>query len=127
MRKWIVVLAIIFLAATGSYLYLFREHRDIKNEKPELIITSALIISEFIQEPSKSEQKYLNKTIQVSGIIKEINPRGLLLSDGIYCTLNDSLAHSSLNIETQITIKGRVIGFDDLLEQIKLDQCFILN
>ena len=31
----------------------------IKNEKPELIITSALIISEFIQEPSKSEQKYL--------------------------------------------------------------------
>jgi len=127
MRKWIVVLAIIFLAATGSYLYLFREHRDIKNEKPELIITSALIISEFIQEPSKSEQKYLNKTIQVSGIIKEINPRGLLLSDGIYCTINDSLAHSSLNIETQITIKGRVIGFDDLLEQIKLDQCFILN
>ena len=127
MRKWIVVLAIIFLAATGSYLYLFREHRDIKNEKPELIITSALIISEFIQEPSKSEQKYLNKTIQVSGIIKEINPRGLLLSDGIYCTLNDSLAHSSLNIETQITIKGRVIGFDDLLEQIKLDQCFIIN
>jgi len=127
MRKWIVVLAIIFLAAAGSYLYLFREHRDIKNEKPELIITSALIISEFIQEPSKSEQKYLNKTIQVSGIIKEINPRGLLLSDGIYYTLNDSLAHSSLNIETQITIKGRVIGFDDLLEQIKLDQCFILN
>ncbi len=50
MRKWIVVLAIIFLAAAGSYLYLFREHRDIKNEKPELIITSALIISEFIQE-----------------------------------------------------------------------------
>jgi len=32
-----------------------------------------------------------------------------------------------LNIATQITIKGRVIGFDDLLEQIKLDQCFILN
>ena len=127
MRKWIVVLAIICLAAAGSYLYLFREHRDIKNEKPELIITSALIISEFIQEPSKSEQKYLNKTIQVSGIIKEIDPRGLLLSDGVHCTLNDSLAHSSLNIETQITIKGRVIGFDDLLEQIKLDQCFILN
>lgn len=127
MRKWFVIVLFLCIAAIGGYAYIYQEHRNIQNENPEYIVTSSSIINEFIVQPGKSEQKYLNKTIQVSGIISEINTGELLLSDEIYCALNDSLEHSTLKTKSQITIKGRVIGFDDLLEQIKLDQCFILN
>jgi hypothetical protein len=30
-----------------------------------------------------------------------------------------------LKVNDSVTVKGRCIGFDDLLEEIKLDQCTI--
>ncbi|WP_303316000.1 hypothetical protein Q4Q34_13335 [Flavivirga abyssicola] len=123
MKKWIILIILICFCI-GAYLYIYKDHRNIETEAPVFVVTANSIGSEFSKGSLKSEKKYLNKTIIVSGIISEINQNDLTINDKIFCQFSKILKQS-LKIGSEIKIKGRVIGYDDLLEQIKLDQCII--
>ena len=122
MRKWIVLLIIVVIGLI-AYNYIYKEHRDIESEQTEFVLTSTDLANEFVVNPSESEQKYLNKAIEVSGTISELNETDLTLDGSIFCQFN-----SKIKINTKdVSIKGRFIGYDDLLEEIKLDQCILIN
>ena len=83
------------------------------------------IHEEFIQNSAQAEQKYLDQTLLVSGLVTAIDSKSLTIENKVYAqfeTLN-----SDLNVNDSVTVKGRCIGFDDLLEEIKLDQCSIIK
>jgi len=61
----------------------------------------------------------------IFGSVTEINKNFLTLDDKIYCKFDGVIPNN--NTKSLIEIKGRCIGFDSLLEQIKLDQCSILE
>ena len=46
MRKW-VVMVIILIVAFLSYNYIYQDHRDIKREQSEYVLTSIDISNEF--------------------------------------------------------------------------------
>jgi len=120
MRKWIVLLVLIIIGVI-AYNYIYQEHRDIKSEQAEFEVNVTDLVNEFAINPSASEKKYLNKTIEVQGTITELNDYDLTLDDKVFCQFIS-------NIEVQsgtIKIKGRFIGYDNLLEQVKIDQCSI--
>ena len=89
---------------------------DIESERAEFTVTSIDLSDEFVVNPSASEQKYLNKTIEVSGAISELNETDLTLDGSIFCQFRSKI---QINIK-DISIKGRFIGYDDLLEQINV-------
>lgn len=70
-------------------------------------------------------EKWNNKIVQISGTITEINEDGILLNHDVYCQLEEKLIKAAEN--DIITLKGRVIGYDELLEEIKLNQCIIIQ
>jgi len=122
MRKWILILVVVILGLIG-YTYIYQDHRDIENEKAEFSLIASDWANEFVINPLASEKKYLNKTIEVQGTITELNAFDLTLDDNIFCQFT-----SKIKIESKsIKIKGRFIGYDNLLEQVKLDQCSILT
>lgn len=123
MKKWIILIIIIIALGVITYQYVYKDHRNIEAEKPAFIVTANSIGLEFTNSSLESEKKYLNKTIVVSGIISEVNQNDLTLNDHVFCQFNNSI--EALKVISKIKIKGRVIGYDDLLEQIKLDQCVI--
>ena len=123
MKNWKILIILIILSII-AYLYIYKDHRNIETEKPIFIVTANSIGSEFSNTSLKSEKKYLNKTIVISGVISEINQNNLTLNDAVFCQFNKSI-NQTLKVKSEIEIKGRVIGYDDLLEQIKLDQCVI--
>lgn len=123
--KW-VLLAVIVLAAYFGYNYVYQDHRDIQTEKAEYSTTPQNIQEEFKLNALESEKKYLNKTIEISGTITEINETDLTLNDMIFCQFSNGI-NQSLKVNTSIIIKGRCIGYDDLLEQVKLDQCSVIE
>jgi len=49
-----------------------------------------------------------------------------MLNDYIYC-VKDSTQKISIEPNENVVVKGRYIGFDDLLEEIKLDHCIIIK
>ncbi|MFI1743716.1 OB-fold protein [Thalassobellus sediminis] len=125
MRKIIIFIFIILLAIIG-YNYIYQDHRDINSEQTDFSLTPTTILNEFSINPSASEKKYLNKTIEIEGNITEKNANNLTLDNKVFCQLINNTQNTPVN-NSPIKVKGRVIGYDDLLEQVKLDQCTILK
>lgn len=126
MRKWIIILVIAIVVSIFGYNYIYQDHRDIESEQAEFTMTSSEVNQLFSENSTSAEQKFLNKTIEVSGIITDINSNDITISDSVFCQFSNNL-ETSLDKNENIKIKGRVIGYDDLLEQVKLDQCTIIN
>jgi len=124
MSKWIIISIIIVTTTITGYNYVYQGHRTIENETAEFVVSTQEIANQFFENIKASEQKYLNKTIEVSGIISEIDTKEITLDDKVYCQFLEAI---NASVAENIKIKGRVIGYDDLLEQIKLDQCIIIN
>ncbi|WP_299106034.1 hypothetical protein [uncultured Winogradskyella sp.] len=126
MRKWIIIVLGLIIAAIVSYNYIYQDHRTIENETTEFVMTSQEIKSQFSKEIKTAETNYLNKTIEVSGLVSEINAKDITLDDKVFCQFSETI-EASIKNNSALKIKGRVIGYDDLLEQVKLDQCTINN
>lgn len=123
MRKWIVLIILIVIGII-AYNYIYQEHRDIESETAEFVLNSTDLVNEFAINPSASEKKYLNKTIEVFGTITELNDRDLTLDNNIFCQFNSKI---EVGTSKKVSIKGRFIGYDELLDQIKIDQCSIVT
>jgi hypothetical protein len=125
MRKWLI-LFFIFILGVFVYQYVYQDHRNIKLEKAEYILTATDISNAFLKNLSASEEKFLNNTVEIAGNITELSEGSLTIDDLVFCSFEGSL-ETKLQVNSKIKIKGRVIGYDDLLEQVKLDQCVLIN
>lgn len=126
MRKWIIILIIIIIATIFGYNYIYQDHRNIENETAEFSMTSSEVAIKFTENSTEAEKTFLNKTIEISGTLSEINSNDLTIDDKVFCQFLKEL-NETIEVNSKIKVKGRVIGYDDLLEQVKLDQCAILK
>ncbi|MAB47162.1 MAG: hypothetical protein CMC05_00845 [Flavobacteriaceae bacterium] len=123
-RNWIALIIVLIITTVIGYNYVYKDHRDIESEQTEFTMSSVEINQLFSKNPTSAEQKFLNKTIEVSGLITDINSNDITIDDTVFCQFSNNL-EPSLDKNEKVKIKGRVIGYDDLLEQVKLDQCSI--
>ena len=126
MLRKIVLFGIIITILIVGYNYVYQDHRDIAKEEAEFVLNSKEIKNEFVSNVFTAEEKYLNRTIEVSGTISETNKADITIDDNVFCQFSNDI-NSSINLNSIVTIKGRVIGYDDLLEQVKLDQCILIK
>ena len=120
--KIVIILVFLFLSVYFAYNYMYQDHRDIKEEKAVVLIPASELVSYFNENNSKI---VLNKTVQVSGIITEINTKNIILDDKVQCSFDAEI--KNLNLNETITVKGRCIGFDELFEVVKMDQSSIIK
>ena len=120
--KIVITLVFLFLSVYFAYNYMYQDHRDIKEEKAVVLIPASELVSYFNENNS---EKVLNKTVQVSGIITEINTKNIILDDKVQCSFDSEI--KNLNLNETITVKGRCIGFDELFEVVKMDQSSIIK
>lgn len=124
--KWIALIVVLIITAFLGYRYIYQDHRDIESEVAKYTLSTSEISQLYADDAVSAEQKFLNKTIEVSGLISEINTNDITIDDKVFCQFSNGV-ETLLNTTDTIKIKGRVIGYDDLLEQVKLDQCTIIN
>jgi len=125
-KIWILLILIFILGFLG-YNYVYQDHRNVSNESADFTVDVNLLSEEFKNNPETSEKKYLNKTLIITGEITEINKSDLTLSNIVFCDFTETIITNILKLNSNCSIKGRFIGYDDLLEQIKLDQCTLIN
>lgn len=124
-----MILAVVFLLVLiGGYFYIYREHRDIAKEDVSYDVTVPTLFSEYQSNESAANTKYLDKTIVVSGKVSSLNmeTQSMVLDEKLFATFLDKIP-SGIEPNSRIKVKGRLIGYDSLLEEIKMDQCIILN
>ena len=105
-----------------------KPHKNYSNTKPNITIDSSNFINEFKTNSTLATEKYLNQIILVNGNVTDKLTKSVVLNNGIVCTLDSSSlkALRPIQINNEVSIKGRFVGFDDLFEEIRLDHCFIM-
>lgn len=124
MRKIVIGIVVLILGLVLGYKYLYHDHRDISTEKAAFSVSVSQILKEFVADEAKSNSKYLDKSITVKGKITNIDNvnKSIVLDEKVFVILTNSI-HVKLNEE--VVVQGRLIGYDSLLEEIKLDQAQI--
>lgn len=127
MWKKSILLLVVFsgiVLGTALYKYIYHEHKSVATAASDYSVSSKELVEAFITDPEKASKKYLEAIVTVSGSITETDSEGMLLSSGVFCYFLDSIPKYDT---AKIKIKGRCIGYDELLEVVKIDQCSIVN
>ena len=97
--------------------------RDVKSEEAAFTVKTKDIVAEYTKNEAEANKKYINKPVAVSGVVTSVNGKEVILDEIGIC--NFLVADASVKVGQTITVKGRVVGYDDLMESINLDQCSI--
>ena len=120
-NKFLVLLLIIAFGGYSAYEYVYKPHKMIEELTTEFIGNSTELLSKI-----KVDVNIWNsKIVELSGQITSIDQNGVTLNEQIYCQFKEPLKTSALKENQTIKIKGRIIGYDDLLDELKLEQCII--
>jgi len=126
-KKILLILSIIIITiGYFGYKYVFRGPRDVSSETAKFTLSAKKLKTSFSANQNEANTKYLGKTIIVYGKVTEKNKKSITLDNGIICILAANIKNSTtLNSTTKI--KGKVDGYDDLFEQVKLTQCTFMS
>ena len=128
-KKLLIVLGVLLLGGIVYFLRVwYMPHRDVKTETAVTIAANDLLKAFVANE---REPKYLDKAVQVSGVVMETktNQDGktvcLIKTDDpfsvINCTFKDNIA---LSAGQQVTITGICTGYLSGADVVMID-CFI--
>lgn len=110
------------LGFTGYNYVMYGGARNLSTEETEYTVSSKSISTEFASNVETANKKYLEKAIVIEGTITKITGTEVIIDDSIICNLKE--LDPSITKNQVITLKGRVVGYDDLMGELKLDQCF---
>lgn len=118
--KRIFSIMVLILTAIGLYYYTYKDHRDIATEGAVYTDTAVALNDSIVQ----NNEAFLNQTIAVSGVVTFIDDNSIALDDALVAQFENRPA---IQLNQQLTIKGRCIGYDDLFEVVVLDQSTIID
>jgi hypothetical protein len=117
-RRFLLLITLIALVGYFGYNYMYKDHRDIKTEVSEIEIAAPYLLERFKKDDAKD---LLNRTITVTGTITQVESAAITIDSNVHCSFGSEV--NNFKNGDIIVIKGRCIGYDDLFEIVKLDQC----
>jgi DNA-binding beta-propeller fold protein YncE len=105
------------------YNYVYQDHKQVENIKPVFSGTSDALEKKLDKNPAK-----LNKEVVV--ILGKITAKvqlGLVLDEKVFCQFLDTSQVSLYSENSQVKVKGFLTGYDSLLNEIKLNQCIVIE
>lgn len=127
-RILISIVFLMLLVATTIFIYAYKEHRNISSEKPDYELKAEQLIKEFESNVEIANQKYADRTIISYGKITslDLNNRMIVVDEKIVIEFSISIP-KQLKIGDFLKFKGRFVGFDELFQELKIDQATVLN
>jgi len=121
-KKVILFFLLICVVSFGVYSYVYKSHRNISDEKASYTFKTNQLIEEYSRDENSANSKYLDKVIVVSGKVTQINTteKSITLDEKLSGLVIDDL--STVKVDDSIILKGRFLGYDELLEEVKMDQ-----
>ncbi len=127
MKKYIIIAGVVVLSLFFVYKYIYQSHRNIAEESADFTVSVAAIHQEFMANDSLAYAKYLDKTIIAKGKVTQVDSlANLVVLDEKLVVLLNAKSQSPSVLNTSVTVKGRFIGYDDLLDELKIDQATLI-
>ena len=119
----LVIMGYFTLPIVKDYMVNNLGKRDVKSEAAAFTLKTKDIIAEFTANTDAANKKYLDKPVAVTGLVSSVKDKEVILDGTVNCGFIS--ADSTIKKDQSVTIKGRIVGYDDLLGELKLDQCSI--
>lgn len=119
-RVFFIVLISILSIVYFTYREMYKPHKTIESQEVFYKGTATSLLKQVAESP----EKWNNKIVEIEGKVTSSDTIGLMLNSSIYCQRNNAFKTVLMTGKTH-TFKGRVIGYDDLLEEIKLDKVIL--
>lgn len=104
------------------YFYIYQDHRNIATEKAQFTMRVSEIQSEFETDEKLATEKYSNQTIEIYGKITQVDlPNKSLILENVIFVQFDTMMRQP-NVNENISVKGRLVGYDELMGEIIIDQ-----
>jgi len=141
MKKKYIYIFITLLLLLGGYFIInntyFKAHKIISEQPVDYQLSVDRMMQEFSINESESLSKYLDKIIVLKGNLKTINPPknnlSIVILEGENGLVNCEFLQTDLEQLIKVSpgeiiqIKGLFIGYDDLLGELQLKKCSILQ
>jgi hypothetical protein len=126
--KYLTIGLGILIAVSGFVVYktvINPEHREISKETTDFTVPAKDLQFHFAGNPNDATIKYIDKVIETNGLVTELGANTLVLENKVQVYfLND--IKSEIRIGDHLKVKGRCVGFDELLALVKIDQATTL-
>ncbi len=116
-----LILTVCVLAFMG-YKYLNPGQRNVAAETARYELSADDLFSGF----NKEGDVYIDQVLLTSGKVTEVDKNSVTLDNKVQVNFIGAPL-SKVEKGNHISIKGRCIGYDDLLELVKIDQATITN
>ncbi len=126
LKKILIGLALLAIIGYGAYYYMSYYYgvKDYTTSSADFKINSAALKGEFVSNETAATKKYQDKAIEVSGVVT--SAAGDTVSfDGVDFKFAAPVAN--IKAGDKLSIKGRLVGYDSLVESVQLDQCTIVK
>ena len=114
-----------------------KPHVNVQKQKADFEINANIILNDFLMDPAGANSKYSGKIIVIKGKLMSAVPdkpefKSILINSEetiVNCELDSSrvVELQQFTQGDQIAIKGIFIGYDDLLEELQMNNCFIVK
>lgn len=121
--QWIfIALAFITIIGLAGYFYVYQNHRDIASEEAFEALSATDLIQNFQSDENAAINRFANQTIVIYGNVTDLDleSNNITINDGIFVQM--VAFDKQLNVSDSIKVKGRLVGFDDLMGEIIIDQ-----
>ena len=107
-----------------------KPHKTYTDEISAYSLSAGELFADYNNNYKKSNDKYLGSVLSISGVVTKCTENLIILDNRIVCSFNEkdsSLASSDIALGENLIIKGHCIGYDDLLEEVRVDHCIIIK
>ena len=121
-----IVYSVLALAGAVLVFAVYEYNRPANNRSMEsstVAISAHELHSGFLSEDSLQCSAWLNQIVEVSGEVQSAEGATVMLVPGVICTFEESPDRSRWLGGSEVTLKGRVLGFDDLFNEVRMDFC----
>lgn len=119
----LILLGVIAGPKIKDYMVNNMGKRDLQSEEAAFTLKAKDFVAEFAAKEADANKKYLEKPVVISGIITSVNNKEVIIDEVVVCGFTGVKA--SLKVGQTVSVKGRVVGFDDLMGSVNMDQCSI--
>lgn len=133
--KLLYIVIVLVVAGLIAGIYLYNEpQKNMRKQRADFSLTATQLQSEFVSDESGANQKYIGKTIEITGKITSVNIESdkvvsiiLETSDqmsSVICTFRESMNPHEIDTMKPVTVRGELSGF---LMDVLLNNCVLLK
>lgn len=117
-------LGLLLVLVLSGYLYLNQSHRNIQDEEARFTLTAFELEERF--RTSTAQTELVDQVVQVKGRITALHERSMTIEQKVDVGFTKKLP-TDISKGTEVIVKGRCVGYDDLLALVKIDQAMVIK